>query len=200
MFFDGWWGPLRIVIVGVLAYVALLLLLRVFGKRSLSKWNAYDLVLTVALGSTMASVVMSKDTTLVEGIVGFLLLLVLQYLVTSIAVRVRGFQTTLASKPTLMLARGRPLAHTLREQRVTQEEVLAAVRAKGLGSLDDVAAVVLETDGNFSVIPNDGLGDGSALADVPGAQDLRGKRTSHGGGNEQTRHAQQSGGGETIPK
>ena len=47
MFFDGWWGPLRIVVVCTLAYVALLALLRVFGKRSLSKWNAYDLVLTV---------------------------------------------------------------------------------------------------------------------------------------------------------
>ena len=199
MFFDGWWGPLRIVVVGTLAYVALLALLRVFGKRSLSKWNAYDLVLTVALGSTMANVVLA-NTTLVEGLTGFLLLLVLQFLVTTTAVRVRGFQTKLASRPTLLLARGRPLADTLRRQRVTQEEILAAVRAKGLGSLDDVAAVVLETDGNFSVIPNDGLGDGSSLADVPGAEDLRGKRVPDGGGGRQSRHAQQAGGGETIPK
>lgn len=191
MFFDGWWSPLRIVVVGMLAYAALLAMLRLFGKRSLSKWNAYDLVLTVALGSTMANVVLSKETTLVDGVTGFLLLLVLQFLVSWTAVRVRGFQTLLASQPSLIVAHGRLLPDTLRKQRVTREEVLAAVRSKGLGSLDDVAAVVLETDGNFSVVPNDGLGDGSSLADVPGAEDLRGTRVS---GGREREHASQADG------
>jgi len=68
MFFQGWQGLLR-VIVCALAYGALVLLLHVSGKRTLSKWNAFDLVLTVALGS--ATVLLSKDVALAEGVVAF---------------------------------------------------------------------------------------------------------------------------------
>ncbi len=51
MFFDDWFGIVRILIVGVLAYAALIIFLRVSGKRTLSKWNAFDFVVTIALGS-----------------------------------------------------------------------------------------------------------------------------------------------------
>jgi len=56
MFFDSWFGLLRVIVIGTLAYAALIALLRVSGKRSLSKMNAFDLVVTVALGSTFAAV------------------------------------------------------------------------------------------------------------------------------------------------
>lgn len=67
MFFDGWTGLLRVLVVGTLAYAALVLLLRVSGKRTLSKMNAFDLVVTVALGSTLATVLLSRDVALAEG-------------------------------------------------------------------------------------------------------------------------------------
>ena len=67
MFFDGWAGLLRVLVVGALAYAALVLLLRVSGKRTLSKMNAFDLVVTVALGSTLATVLPSRDVALAEG-------------------------------------------------------------------------------------------------------------------------------------
>ncbi|HXG82568.1 MAG TPA: hypothetical protein VNI84_00950 [Pyrinomonadaceae bacterium] len=51
MFFDDWFGLVRILIVGVLAYAALIFLLLASGKRTLSKWNAFDFVVTMALGS-----------------------------------------------------------------------------------------------------------------------------------------------------
>jgi uncharacterized membrane protein YcaP (DUF421 family) len=82
MFFDSWMGLLRVVVVGTLAYVILVLLLRVTGKRTLSKMNAFDLVVTVALGSTLATVLLSKDVALAEGVVAFALLVLLQYAIT----------------------------------------------------------------------------------------------------------------------
>ena len=56
MLFDSWAGLGRTLLVGPLAYVALVLLLRISGKRTLTKLNAFDLVVTVALGSTLATV------------------------------------------------------------------------------------------------------------------------------------------------
>ena len=59
MFFESGSALLRTLIVGSLAYMALVFLLRVSGKRTLSKWNAFDLVVTVAFGSTLATALLS---------------------------------------------------------------------------------------------------------------------------------------------
>ena len=75
IFFAGWSGIIRIVIVGVLAYAALVLVLRISGNRTLSKMHAFDLVVTVALGSTLATVILSKDVALAEGLTAFALLI-----------------------------------------------------------------------------------------------------------------------------
>ena len=68
MLFDGLTGVVRVLFVGVAAYAALVIFLRISGKRTLSKMNAFDLVVTVALGSTLATVVLSKDVALAEGV------------------------------------------------------------------------------------------------------------------------------------
>ena len=79
MFFNGWTALAHTVIVGVAAYAALVVLLRLSGKRSLAKMNAFDFVVTVALGSTLATVLLSKEVAPAEGALAFALLLFLQY-------------------------------------------------------------------------------------------------------------------------
>ena len=79
MFFDNPMALLRTLVVGTLAYVALVALLRLSGKRTLSKWNAFDMVVTVAFGSTLATALLSRDTTLAQGVLAFALLVALQW-------------------------------------------------------------------------------------------------------------------------
>ena len=102
MFFQNWTGLLRTVIVGVMAYLALVTLLRVTGKRTLSKMNAFDLIVTVALGSVLATILLSKDVPLAEGVVAFGLLVSMQYIITWLSVRYRRltciFPYTLAAR------------------------------------------------------------------------------------------------------
>ena len=163
MFFDSWSSLLRVVVVGTLAYASLVLLLRVSGKRTLAKLNAFDLVVTVALGSTLATVLLSKSVALVEGLAAFALLAGLQYVVAFCSVRSARFDALVKSEPTLLLHRGRFLAGAMRGQRVTREEVLSALRSAGHARVEEVAAVVLETDGTLSVLPQP---DGPARADA----------------------------------
>lgn len=73
--------------LGVLSYTALVVLLRTSGKRTLSKMDAFDFVVTIALGSTLASVMLSKNTSWAQGVVAFGLLITLQYAVTWLSVR-----------------------------------------------------------------------------------------------------------------
>jgi uncharacterized membrane protein YcaP (DUF421 family) len=167
MFFQSWAGLGRTLVVGALAYAALVLLLRISGKRTLTKLNAFDLVVTVALGSTLATILLSKSVALAEGVLALALLISLQYSITWLSVRSARFQTLIKAEPTLLLHRGRFLDDAMRTQRVTREEILAALRASSAANAGDVAAVVLETDGSISVIPESGpAGAGNTLDTV----------------------------------
>ena len=152
IFFDDWQPLLRTVVVGVLAYINLIVLLRISGRRTLSKMNAFDLVVTVALGSTFATILLNKDVSLAQGTLALALLIGLQYLVTWSSVRASWVKRVITGEPALLFYQGRYLASAMRAARVTEDEVRSAVRSSGIAELEPVEAVVLETDGSFSVV------------------------------------------------
>lgn len=166
MFFAGWSGIIRIVIIGILAYAALVLVLRISGNRTLSKMHAFDLVVTVALGSTLATVILSKDVALAEGLTAFLLLIGLQFLITWLTVRFPLVGNLVKAEPALLFYQGRFLRDQMRRSRVVEAEVRSAIREQGIASLEEVEAVVLESDGTFSVVQRT-KGSASALGDLP---------------------------------
>ncbi|MGK7865426.1 DUF421 domain-containing protein [Falsiroseomonas sp. E2-1-a4] len=153
MLFQDWTSLLRVLLVGSLAYPALVLFLRISGKRTLAKLNAFDLVVTVALGSTLATVLLNRSVSLAEGLVALLLLIGLQFLVAWLSVRSARFSDLVKSEPTLLLHHGRLLETAMRNQRVTEAEMLAALRSGGLSGPEKAESVVLETDGTMSVVP-----------------------------------------------
>ncbi len=166
MWFDTWSDVWRTVVVGAAAYVALVAVLRTSGKRTLAKLNAFDLVVTVAFGSTLATILLNSDVSWAEGFAAFALLAGMQYVVAWTTSRSSVSRAVVTARPTLLLSDGRPLPAALDQQRVSRAELLQAVRGSGVGSLSAVAAVVLETDGSMSVVTSASRGDGSALADV----------------------------------
>lgn len=168
MFFESWFGLIRVIVVGVVAYIAVIIWLRISGKRTLSKWNAFDFVATIAIGSILASVIVSKDVALAEGVLAFGLVVALQFVVTWLMVRSAEFQKLVKSEPTLLMFNGEFRHNTMREQRVSEGEVRAAIRSAGLASARDAEAVVLETDGSFSVVKRSIEGASDALEDVDG--------------------------------
>jgi uncharacterized membrane protein YcaP (DUF421 family) len=164
-FFNNGWVLLRTLTIGVLAYASLIILLRVTGKRTLSKMNAFDFVVTVALGSTLATVLLSREVTLAQGVTALALLIGLQLIITWLSVRVRWVRRLITGEPSLLLYRGEFLDDALKRARVTRDEVRAAVRGSGLATLDQTEAVVLETDGSFSVVRS---GNGDAESSLTG--------------------------------
>jgi uncharacterized membrane protein YcaP (DUF421 family) len=169
MWFDSWYELGRILAVGASAYVTVVLVLRLSGKRTLAKLNAFDLVVTVALGSTLATILLNSDVSWAEGAVGLLVLALLQSVVAWVTVRRPRLRGLVTARPTLLLRDGCALPAALREARVTMDEIRQVVRASGSGDLSSVAAVVLESDGSMSVIPGSEVGDGSSLRGVRGA-------------------------------
>jgi uncharacterized membrane protein YcaP (DUF421 family) len=169
IFFNRWEGVARTLAVGVLAYAGLILMLRVSGKRTLSKMNAFDFIVTVALGSTLATILLSKDVALVEGLTAFALLIFLQYVITWLSVRSEHVAKAVKAEPALLYFHDDFLDATLRRERVTRGEVRAAVREQGIATMNKVHAVVLETDGSMTVLQkNNPDTESSSLQDVKG--------------------------------
>lgn len=166
MLFDSWTGLARVLVVGILAYLAMVFLLRISGKRTLSKMNAFDFIVTIALGSTLATVLLSEDVALAEGILAFALLIFLQYIITWLSVRSSTVFQLIKAKPELLFYQGQFLESVMKQERVNEAEIRAAIRTSGIARLEDVAAVVLETDGTFSVLSNLADGSPSSLANV----------------------------------
>jgi uncharacterized membrane protein YcaP (DUF421 family) len=168
-FFSGWETVGRTFAIGILAYAGLILLLRISGRRTLSKMNAFDFVVTVAFGSTLATILLNKDVALVEGLTAFAVLVGLQFVVTWTSVRVTWFRRIVTGEPRLLLHEGEFLRAAMRAARVAEDEIHAALRSEGVADPREALAVVLETDGSFSVIrKNERVGRGS-LENIGGA-------------------------------
>ncbi|WP_197376473.1 DUF421 domain-containing protein [Mycolicibacterium baixiangningiae] len=166
MWFDAFSDVMRVVAAGAAAYVALVLVLRLSGKRTLAKLNAFDLVITVALGSTLATILLNADVSIAEGVAALALLTALQFVAAIVSSRIKAGRALLTSRPTALVTNGRVDEHALRAQRVSPDEVRQAIRSSGHGDVRTIAAVVLESDGSLSVIAREQIGDGSALAGV----------------------------------
>ena len=165
MWFDSWSDMLRTVVVGTAAYVWLVVVLRVSGKRTLAKLNAFDLVVTVAFGSTLATILLSTDVSWSEGATALAFLALAQFLVASVTARVDSARDVVTSHPTLLVCDGQ-LLDAAKDNRVAEAEVMQALRSSGVGGLEQAGAVVLETDGTLSVIRSDAVGDGWALGNL----------------------------------
>lgn len=167
MWFDSWSDTARLALIGPLAYATLVLFLRLSGKRTLAKLNAFDFVVTVAIGSTLATVLLSSDVSFAEGALALGLLVALQYVVASASRRFPAVQRLVKSEPQVVMRDGQLLDDVLRKERLSAEEVHQALRQSGIADMADVAAVVLETDGSLSILATADPG-ASALADVRG--------------------------------
>jgi uncharacterized membrane protein YcaP (DUF421 family) len=151
IFFQGWPDVVRTAVSGLFGYLTLVVFLRISGKRTLAKLNAFDLVVTVALGSILASMLLQTSVSLAEGVTALAVLIGLQYLVTFTSVRSRDFASAVRSEPTLLVHKGEFCDGAMQRERVTHGEALSAIRASGGHHVSDADSVVLESDGTLSV-------------------------------------------------
>src|SRR5438067_13304591 len=100
-FFDGWYFVGRTVTLSVVGFAALFTMLRVSGKRTLSKLNVFDFVFVVAVGSVFAATITSKDVTFIEGLAALATLIIIQMLLASVAARSRTAERIINGEPTL---------------------------------------------------------------------------------------------------
>ena len=166
IFFDNWENIVRIVINTTLAYASVILILRMSGKRTLSKMNAFDFIVTVALGSSLATVALSKSVPLLDGVFAFCLFVSLQYGLTWLSVRFKAVKQIITNDPVLLLYQGKMLHGVMKRERVTEDEIYVAARESGTTDLQDIHAIILETTGTMSVISERNAQVAAAMHDI----------------------------------
>ena len=152
IFFDGWDNIVRVSVLTVLGYISMIFLLRISGKRTLSKMNAFDMVITFALGSALATVSLSKKVTLSEGVLAISLLIFMQFIITWLSVRYKSVKKLITNKPTMLLYKGELLWDEMKKQRIAKEEIDVSARKHGFSDLSEIDVIVLETTGELTVI------------------------------------------------
>jgi uncharacterized membrane protein YcaP (DUF421 family) len=148
-----------------LIYIVLIALIRLSGKRTTSQMNNFDWIVTVALGSLVAAGITSSSASVLQVLLAITLLIGLQFAVTWLVLRSDTIRRWVKPRPRLLFYEGEFLCRDMRAERVSELEVLAAIRASGHHQLKDVGAVVLETDATLSVLPIQESGEAETTLD-----------------------------------
>ena len=137
----------------IAVYFAVVVMVRLSGKRTTGELNSFDWIITVVVGSLMASGILLDNVLLLDAIIAMVVIALCQWIVTFAVTRTRLASRVIKAEPALMLHEGKMLRKTMKHARISEEEVRMALRENGIVDLDGAQWVVLETNGQLSVIP-----------------------------------------------
>lgn len=158
-------------------YLVVLVFTRLNGVRTFRKSSAFDFAATIATGSMMATIALSRETPLAQGLVGLLALLLVQRAVSHVRM-IKGASDVVDNDPVLLMAGADFIRENMARTRISEDDIRAQLRLANVLDPSHIHAVVLETTGDISVLHGEpertldlGLLDG-----VVGVERLRARR------------------------
>jgi uncharacterized membrane protein YcaP (DUF421 family) len=153
--FDLEVSPWSILARTIVVYAALLLGLRLAGKRQIGQMTPFDLVVILLIANAVQNAMVGPDTSLLGGLIAAGALIAVNYSVALLGERVPLFRRAVEGSPTLLIANGEFVMENLRREGLEEEEVMMAIREHGVAEVADVKMAVLEVDGSISIVPAD---------------------------------------------
>jgi uncharacterized membrane protein YcaP (DUF421 family) len=146
---------LEIVARTAIVYLALLVGLRLTGKRQVGQLTPFDLLLLLLLANAVQNAMVGSDTSLVGGVVAAGVLFAVNAVVAQFAWRSKGVAHLFEGTPTLLIDHGRILDVNLAHEGISHEDLLRALREHGIEAVESVRSAILEVDGSISVLKQD---------------------------------------------
>jgi len=158
-----------VAIRSAIIYLFLVLALRIGGKREVGQLSTPDLVVLLIVANGAQNAMVGSNTTLLGGVVAVAIVLVLARVVQILTARSTGFAKALIGEPRILIRDGKTIVSAMREEEISEDEILAAIREHGVEGIEEVRLAVLEVDGSISVLPVDpdaptGGGPGQRIA------------------------------------
>src|SRR5215207_8520053 len=141
-----------IVLRAVVAFLVILFLTRVVGRRELSTLEPFDLILLVTIGDLVQQGVTQNDFSVTGMFLAVATFAVLTVLFSYLPWRFQVLRPVLEGEPIILVEDGKVLERNLKGQRLTHEEIAAAARVQNIASLEQIRWGVLETNGQISFI------------------------------------------------
>lgn len=152
MFLESFGKLKEIIIMGILFYFFVIIILRTSIKKTLSDISIFDFLVTATIGPIIANTIISPNTEFLDGLAAVSILLVLQYIMSKLDYKYEFISKILKSKPKLVYYDGAFLEDNMKKMRITREEIIQEARSQAGLVIEDVDAVVLESNGEVSII------------------------------------------------
>ncbi|KRD05115.1 hypothetical protein ASE21_21130 [Flavobacterium sp. Root901] len=165
VFFQDWQTIGKVALTTITAFVTLFLFVRISGKRTLSKLNAFDFVVSIALGSTLSDMMLAVVPA-AEGAAVLFLIILLQYTFAWLARSSSKMEKLINTVPKIVFYDNRFLEKTMAREAITKEEIYAAIRSSGTDQINDVKAVIMELNGSMTVVKKSSGSGVSSIDDL----------------------------------
>ena len=137
----------------VVLYLALILVVRLMGKRQLGEMEPMEFVVTMLIANLAAVPMQETGTPLLAGLLPILVVLSVELVLSVLTYRSVGMRRFLCGKPVILIENGRLLQQNLKKTRVNTDELAEYLRIQGVTDLSQVQYAILETSGNISILP-----------------------------------------------
>lgn len=151
LLFKNWEKVYHVAACTLIAYITLFAFLRIAGRRTLAKLNAFDFVVTVTLGSTLSFMVLAQ-VSMAEGSMALLIIILLQYILAWSAKKNKKLEQIINGEPLLLFYKGQFMEKAMKAEGITTDEIIAEIRRNNQLKIADVEAVVLELNGELSIV------------------------------------------------
>ncbi|KMM75084.1 membrane protein [Xanthomonas sp. NCPPB 1128] len=148
-----WW---EFVFRAVVVYVAVLVMVRVSGKRAMGQLTPFDMLLIVLLGNAVQNALLGEDTSLGGGLLLAATLIALNFTVGLVTSRSARVERLIEGEPVVLARDGHVFRQVLRRELVSHADFEAAMRQQGCQGIDDVRLALLETNGHITILSNKG--------------------------------------------
>lgn len=142
----------HIIVSTAMVYLFIVVTLRILGKSELAQLSVTDLVFVLLISNSVQNAMVGSDTSLMGGLLAATVLFTLNYLFKILRYRFPVFRRAIEGEPVLLVHKGKIMEDNCRKTRMTLDEIQAAIREHGSARLEDVDLVILEADGNISVV------------------------------------------------
>ena len=136
----------------LIVYAALLLLIRLFGKRELAQLNPYDLIVLLTISNTVQNAIIGNDNSVTGGLIGAFTLMVFNFMVVKFLYTHERIDRLIEGGETVLVESGPALKEALDKERITIPQLEAAAHRQGFESLNEVKRCILEPGGTLAFV------------------------------------------------
>ena len=145
---------LDIIIRSAAVYFFMMIALRLTGKKQLSQLNTTDVILILLISNAVQNAMVGPDTTLLGGLIAASVLFAINMIFKKLKFKFPGFKKLVEGEPVILIYKGVIKHQNCEKNGITEDELLQAIREHGSSEIEDIDSLILEADGNISVVSN----------------------------------------------